>query len=198
MKVGNTLKISVLSFVIVLIFGLMSCKTHCSEFDKTHLSWIPYQANDVIELYSQSMDSTITFSIKNVEASHTTHYSFGSKCGGGSDEIFIEQNENDNFRFHVNIYLHENKITSQNYLIGDTYFSTYSEETKYIFENKEYDVVRILNVAHEGTFKKLIMAKDIGIIGLVDINDNIWVLKTDAKIRKNDTLNNIVIHNVSC
>jgi len=72
-------------FEIGVLCGLISCKTHCPEFDEEILSWIPYQENDVIELYAQSNDSTIIFSIKSVDITHTTHYPSNTKCACGDD-----------------------------------------------------------------------------------------------------------------
>ena len=184
-------------FVIGVLFGLMSCKTNCSEFNEKNLSWIPYQKNDVIELYSQLNDSTIIFSINSVEISHTTHYSSNADCGGCDDYVFINNYNSD---FYVEIYLHENKMGSQNYKIIDTYFSTYSEAKNFLFENEEYELVRIFEMnGSQGTFRKLIIAKEIGIIGLIDIEGNTWTLKTNAKIKRlNKEQRNIVINNVSC
>ena len=175
-------------FVIGVHFGLLiSCKIHCPEFDKEILSWIPYQENDVIELYSQSDDSEISFSITSVKITHTTHYERNTKCGGCSDEIFINNYNSD---FYVEIYSGD-----KSYKIIDTYFLTYSEVKNYLFEGKEYDLVRIFERSRsQGTFLKLIVAKEIGIIGLIDIHGNSWILKTDATIKKP----NILIMKTSC
>ena len=186
-------------FVVGVLFGVISCKTNCPEFDKKILSWIPYQENDMIELYSLSKDSTILFSIESIEVTHTTSYAFGTDCGGCSDDIRINDYNSD---FQLKIYLNENKVRSQNYKIFDTYFTTYSEFTNYLFEDKEYDVVRIFdNNDSKVSFKKLIIAKEIGIIGLIDTEGNTWALKTNAKIRRlndNEQRKGIVINNVSC
>ena len=179
-------------FVIGVLFGLISCKTNCSEFDMKNLSWIPYQENDMIELYSQLNDRTIIFPINSVVISHKTHYAHNTDCGGCTDEIFINDYNSD---FHVAIYLDENKMGSQNYKIIDTYFSTYSEIKNFIFEREEYDLVRIFETNNtQGTFRKLIVAKDIGVIGLIDIDGNTWTLKTNATIKKP----NIQIMKTSC
>jgi hypothetical protein len=53
------------------------------------------------------------------------------------------------------------------------------------------------NNSSNGTFKKLIVAKEFGIIGLVDIHDNTWVLKTNAKNKGTNEQKNIVIKNIS-
>ena len=181
-------------FVTGIFLGLMSCKTTstCPEFDEIILTWTPYQENDEIELYSQSKDSTIIFSITRVEINHTTHYEYGTKCGGCSDEIFINNYNSD---FYVEIYLSDRITGHQSYKIIDTYFSTYSEIKNYLFESKEYDLVRIFETnGSKGKFRKLILAKEIGIIGLIDINGNSWVLKTNAPIKKP----NIMINKTSC
>jgi len=199
----STLKKSIL---IVGIFSLINCTGYqvtCPEFDEEILSWLPYQVDDVIELYSPSKDATIIFSIKNVVVTHKTHYTTGTDCGKCDDEILIR----DYHGFQIEIQLRNNKVTNQVYRIGDTWFLdgnyTYSEIKNFLFEGEEYDVVRIFEKTDsEGSYKKLIIAKDIGIIGLVDIRGNIWVLKTNDNIQRLDESDekekNIVINNVSC
>ena len=56
------LKPIITKFLILLTFGIISCtgfQVNCPDFDEKILSWMPYQANDVIELYSHSKNSTI-------------------------------------------------------------------------------------------------------------------------------------------
>ena len=190
---------SLLIMLVLALLGLMSCKIHCPEFDKEILSWIPYQENDVIELYSQSNDSTILISIKSVDVTHTTSYRGKCDCG---DYIFIGDGDSN---FQIDIRSEGNIIGSQSYQIGNTYFNeydTYSEIENFLFESQEYDIVRIFEKKDsKSTFKKLIIAKDIGIIGLIDNDGNTWTLKTNVKIRKFNEPNerkNIVIKNVSC
>jgi len=185
--------------VVGISLGLISCKVNCPDFDKKFLDWIPYQENDVIELYSPSKDSTILLSIESIEVTHTTSYAVGSKCGGCSDDIRINHYNSD---FHLEIYLNENKVGSQSFKIFDTYFTTYSEQKKYQFEGQEYDVVRIFeNNDSKVLFKKLIIAKEFGVIGLVDNYGNTWALKTNVKIRRlndNEQRKSIIIKNASC
>jgi hypothetical protein len=185
-----------LPFMFVWLLGLTGCSEHCPEFDKEILSWFPFQENDMIELYSELSDSTITFLIKTVVVTHKTQIKFGSKCGGCDDDIEINSDDA-NFRVSVNLY--EGKVENQTYKVGDTNFTNYSERNKYLFENKEYDIVRIFEKTDlKGTYQKLIIAKDIGIIGLIDVEGNTWTLKTSAKIRRLYELGKIVINNVSC
>ena len=190
------------SFVIGVHFGLISCTTHCPSFNEEILSWIPYQEDDVIELYSQSKDSTIILFITSVAITHTTHYSQGSiigckKCRGECyDYIYISDHDGSNFRVDISSY--GDKMWRHNYWIFDTSFDSYSELENFLFEKEEYDVVKIFeNNCSNGTFKKLIIAKEIGVIGLIDIYGNIWVLKNNAKTKKSNERGNVVIKNVS-
>ena len=201
-KILNFTIFVVLSF---LFAGLIGCgiKVDCPEFDEGILSWLPYQKNDVIELYSQSKDSTITFSINIVEITHKTHYTIGTKCGTCDDYIIMNSAYNTS-NFKVDIRLNKNKIERQDYQIIDTFFeehnTIYSELRNYKFENDEYDIVRVFEKTDSrGTFKKLIIAKDIGIIGLVDIHGNTWtLLKPEVKIRRLNEREGVVINNVGC
>jgi len=188
-------KLKVLFITILgVIMGMTSCKKNCPNFNESVLNWVPYQADDVIELYSQSKDSTIIFSIKSIEATHTTHYQSNAKCGGCDDYISITGYDAD---FHAHIEIDGKNIRYQQYRIGDTDFYGHSKSTNFLFEGKEYEEVMIFEKGErEGMFKKLIIAKNFGIIGLIDIDGNTWALQTNGK--KLNTKKNIVIHNVSC
>jgi hypothetical protein len=189
--------------IIVLFFlSLTGCKRNCSDFNKDILNWVPYQENDVIELYCQSNDSTILFSINRVYVEHTTHYSTTSKCGGCVDFVKINQ-YSDDFSFSVEISLSDNKINSYYYKIGDTYFDEYyckySETKNFLFENKEYESVRIFERDDlKGTFKKLILAYGYGVIGVEDIHGKTWVLKNNSELKKEKERGGVEIHNTSC
>lgn len=195
-----------LFFIIVVLLGQVSCNRQitCPEFEEDVLSWTPYQENSVIELYSQIIDSTITFSIRSVAITHTTHYNTGYDCGECFDYIIVTQNDYDNFKFEITISLNKNQVTSQHYWIGDTYFMSgnyiYSELANFLFENNEYDLVGIFEKIDDskGTIKKLIIAKGIGIIGIIDIYGNTWSLKSNVKFEKFDGQENIKINYISC
>jgi len=150
-------------FVVGVLFGLISCRINCPDFDKKILSWIPYQEKDVIELYSQSKDSTIIFSIKDVVIDHTTYYHGKCACG---DYISIRGHDKSDFQIFISS--EGNFIHSQSYQIGDTEFNdndTYTEIKDFLFESIKYDIVRIFEKNNsKETYKKLIIAKDIGII----------------------------------
>ena len=152
-----------LILITSIIFGIMvSChrQVNCPSFDEEILSWIPYQENDVIELHSQSVDTTIIFSIERVEVTHTTHYTTGYKCGTCDDYIGIIQNSHDDFKFSASITINNNKknnkTTNQRYWIkiGDTDFENYSESKNFLFENINYNMVRIFEKTDsKGMFK---------------------------------------------
>ena len=185
---------------IIFIISFISCTTYCPSFNEEILNWIPYQEKDVIELYSQPNDSTLKFSIRNVTVTHKTSYKFGTKCGTCVDDIYIND---DDSNFNVTIYFDKKGIGSQDYKIYDTYFATYNskhtEEKNYQFEDTEYDMVWVFEKTDSnGTFKKLIIAKEFGVIGLIDIHDNTWSLKTNVESKGLNQQRNIVVNNVSC
>jgi len=206
MQTKSLLEMRKLFLILFLPFVLVSChrQISCPEFKDEILRWIPYQENDMIVFYSYQNDSTISFLIKNAEVNHTTHYTTGYKCGTCDDYIFVYSENNDNQKFNIDIHLNTDKLMSQSYYIGDSYFaeynSTFSEENNYLFEGNKYDLVRIFEQNDsKGMFKKLILVKDFGVIGLVDIFGNTWTLKTDTKIKRLDKQEkNIKINYVSC
>jgi len=185
-------------FVIVILFGLITCQETCPKFDEEILSWIPQV--DVIELYFQAKDSTIILPIESVVVTHTANltrgFAIGCKKCAPECYDYISIGDDDSI-FQIDISLRGNYITHQSYRIYDTFFYTFSEIENFIFENTEYDKVQVFNNHSNETFKKLIVAKGFGIIGLVDIHDNTWVLKTNAKNKGTNERENIVFKNVS-
>ena len=180
-----------LFFTIVWLLCLTSCKRiNCPEFYEEMLRWI--QKDDVIELYSHSKDSTIILSISSVEITHTTHYPANTDCAC-EDYIYVNSYDSN---FSVKMFSHND----QSYRIFDTDFSTYSEAKNYLFENNTYDLVRIFDRKNSGgKFRKLIIAKDTGVVGLIDVDGDTWVLKTGVKIKKLDKQDRkITIKNTSC
>lgn len=187
-----------LLFILGVSSMIIGCKVSCPEFQENHLAWIPYEDGDVIELQSQSNDSVMIFLIHNVYVEHKTHYRKMEKCGTCDDFILINNSNDSDFQAHI--YLHENKITNQSYIIKENYFneytSTYSELTNFEFENEIYEKVKIFEKNDsQGAFKKLILAKDFGIIGLIDVDGAIWSLKNGEKRLKQTK---ITINNTSC
>ena len=197
----------IFTIFVLLIFvcsGLINCagyQVNCPEFEEVILSWFPYQESDVIELYSQTKDGAITFSINKVEITHTTHYTTGTDCGTCDDDIVIEGYGSSNLK--IVLFLNKNKIISQRYSIDDSNFKSYSQQNNYMLEGNEYDAVRIFNNASNETFNKLILAKGIGIIGLIDVEGNTWKMKNDVKKRLDESdepedQKKYVIKNRSC
>ena len=183
--------------VIGCLFTVMSCKHQCPSFNNDVLSWIPYQENDVVELYSESNDSIIKFSIKSVIVLHQTEYSNNSKCGTCDDQIEITQNPDDYFEFNVSMSLHKNKLKNQYYRIGGTAFTTCIEYAEYVIFGEEYDRVRVFEADVNQTFKTLFVVKGIGIVGLIDRDDQFWALK-NAKAKESKTGEGIIFSETSC
>ena len=189
---------------ILLIFLSCDRNVSCPEFDNDILRWVPYHENDVIELYTESNNSILAFSINSIEVVHKTGYSTrsgNSDCGTCDNQILVNQDAG-NFGFQIFIDLYEDQINLRGYQISDTYFteynSDYSEQTNFQFGNTKYEQVWIFEKENtEGTFKKLIVAKGVGVAGLVDVDNNIWIFKekTNKSSLKQER---IKITNVSC
>jgi len=196
----RTMQNLLLLFFVVCHLGLISCtqQINCPKYDKKILTWVPYQANDVIELYSQARDSTIIFLINDVTVEHTTDFTLAKDCNSCTDYSYVNNDESEsNFRVYINS--NRNEVSSQHYWVCGSCFYTYTEFKNYTFENKKYDVVRIFDNEEQcshGMLKTLILAKDIGVIGLIDNKDNIWTLKTNVNENRKDR--DVVIINRSC
>lgn len=193
-----------INLFLTLLLILQSCgfQVNCPDFDAETLEWIPYQNNDIIILENSSKESHITLAVNSIYVEHTTHYVTNQKCGTCDDIISINGNETDNNNFLVHIGLNKNRINSQDYLVNGTYFtdynSEYSEHNNYLFDGDVYEAVRIFekSVANE-TYRKLIIAKGYGIVGLVDYEGNAWKL-VDVISSSGGISNNIDIKKVSC
>ena len=196
-----TIRTLLLLFFVVCLIGLTTCirQINCPKFDEKILSWIPYQAGDVLELYSQLKDSTIIFSINSVTVEHITDYKPGFKCMGCESFININQDNHQDSNFRVYLYSNNNDVGSHNYWVLGSCFYTYSEFKNYTLENTNYDIVRIFDNEEQcshGMLQKIILAKDIGVIGLIDIYDNLWTLKIN--VNEGRKRRNIDIINRSC
>jgi len=117
------------------------------------------------------------------------------KCGPECSD-YISVGDDDSM-FQIGISLSGSYITYQSYRIYDTFFDAFSEIENFIFEDTEYDIVQVFNNHSNETFKKLIVAKGFGVIGLIDIYDNTWGLKNNAKSKGTNERGNIVIKNVT-
>lgn len=190
----------------ILISGLallMSCgrQIDCPNFNNEVLDWIPYQNNDTIRLINSSNDSIIILVINEVVIEHTTHYMTNLDCGTCDDQIMINGNETNNNDLQINIGLNENNINAQRYLIKGSYFTEYnsdcSEQADYSFEGVKYNAVRIFEKKETNDrFFKLILAKGLGIVGLVDKNGDVWkIISNDLK---NSMSESVEIKNISC
>lgn len=195
-------KTLVFTFFISVLILTTSCgrKVNCSDFNTDQLQWIPYVNNDTIRLQNSGNDSIIYLPVNNIQVTHTTHYVTNQKCGGCSDQIYVNMESSSNDLI-VSVYLYEGKITTQSFVVKGVYFTDgnnkYSEQTDYTFEGIAYEAVRIFEATDTDVqYRKLIIAKGYGIVGLVEENGNTWKLENAElkSIRSTD----IEIINTSC
>jgi len=164
---------------------MLSCgiKVKCPKFDKDILNWVPYQNNDTIKLVNLKNDSVLLLIIDTLMINHTTYFLTSSDCGGCGDDILVNNYETKDLQ--IMIFISDNTITGQCYTIKGTYFEDdsidyldYIEQPDYLFNGICYDNVHIFENKKTGEkFKKLIVAKEFGIVGLIDKDDNIWFIE---------------------
>lgn len=197
---GKIIQLTIIISGLILIF-CCGRQIDCPDFNNEILEWIPYQNNDTIRLINCSNDSIMKLVINEVIVEHTTHYMTNHDCGTCDDHIMINGNETINTDLQIDIGLNENNINAQRFLIKGFYFteynSDYSELSDYSYEGVKYDIVRIFEKKDTNDrFFKLILAKGLGIVGLVDKNGDVWkILNNDLKNSKSES---VEIKNISC
>lgn len=156
---------------IILIAGItlfIGCKHSCPDFDNDILQWTPYANGESFSLVNKTTDTVVALTVDKVDIHHTTSYDSRNDCGGCDDDLFIE---GENISVYFN--LTENKVKNQEYSVMEFGFSSYSDSENYTFESINYEKVRIFENKNS---QKLIIAKGVGVVGLID-GENIWVLK---------------------
>ncbi len=199
-----------LTTIILLVYSFVffsSSHVSCPEFDKTYLEWLPYQQGDTITFINLTNDSTFEFYITDVYITHTTSYNTRMDCGECSNTIrinpFIEV-AND---LSIDISFEENRIIEEQYTIKVSYFehnarnnsstSSYSELSDYELNGTFYDEVKIFtNYSSSGSFTEIILAQGFGIIALIDLEENTWILKQSTTT--NFDTKSVEIQNSSC
>ena len=174
-------------------WGTVTCPELKESVVESVLVWTPYEKNDTVLFTSKAVDYLQDYSIMliitNVEAQHITQYSAGSKCGGCRDEIRVTGTISGTGFEILTDFDRNNKISYQHLWFTDSYFLSYSTHSTYAVEDVEYKNVRVYNSYNSDNtdkgYKTLIIAKDVGIVGLVDFNDSVWYIK------KNDGAKNV-------
>lgn len=188
-------------FIAALIFDASCGRTiNCSDFNMDMLQWVPYENNDTIRLQDTENDSVINLPVGSIQVIHATHYVTNQKCGGCSDQIYVNMEASSN-DLVVSVYLHEGQITTQSFVVKGVYFTNgndnYSEQADYTFAGKAYEAVHIFEATDtQAPFRKLYIAKGYGIIGLVDKNGHNWKLQNPEL--KSTRSTEVQITNTSC
>lgn len=84
---------------ILILFVFIRCKYECPGFDKTLLTWIPYNTGDELTFTNQNSD-TIKFTIvrKAVSEEEKVKRSCGSECCVSTANIIAESTYDDNYK----------------------------------------------------------------------------------------------------
>ncbi len=182
-----------LFFTIFSLF-ITGCemKVDCPEFDNDLMQWFPYEEGSSITLVNRNSDVEIELKIDRVEIRHTTHYMSNKKCGTCEDYVEINGTNDD---LNISIYLNENSLDAEYYLVKRAGFSDYIFFGSYIVDNKEYLDVKVFeNAITNLDYTKLVIAKGFGIIELVDDNNESWILKQES----GEPIPTVEIKNISC
>ena len=173
---------SILIFISIAL--TVSCdflyKVDCPSFDKNALAWIPYHENQKIIFKNSATNENIHLTISAFVIEHTTHYMTNADCEKCDDIIEINNFAEGVTNLYIYFHLRENELGQMHYEIKGSIFDNYSisaatEYTDYEFNSKVFPEVKILtNNSYDQLFKKLILAKNYGIIGLIDKSDNKW------------------------
>jgi hypothetical protein len=196
MKLMFTKLLSIRICLFFLIFPLFiagcKMKVDCPEFDNNLMKWFPYEEGSSITLVNSSSDAKLELEINKVVIEHTTHYISNQKCGSCEDYVEINETTDD---LNILIYLNENSIGTEYYLVKGAGFYEYTFFGSYVVDSKEYlDVKVFVNATTNLDYTKLVVAKGFGIIELVDDDNESWVLKQDAI----EPIPSVEIKNVSC
>ncbi len=188
--IGTLIKL----FLLIFSLFIAGCemKVDCPEFDPDILQWFPYEDGSSILLVNSNSEAELELKINKVQIRHTTHYMSNQKCGTCEDYVEINETTDD---LNISIFLNENSIDAEYYLVKGAGFSEYTFFGSYIVDNEEYLDVKVFeNTTTILDYTKLFVAKGFGVVGLVDQNNETWVLKQD-----NIELIPIVeIKNISC
>ncbi len=178
-------RLYILSLTIILV--LSSCigiKKKCPEFDDEIMAWIPYEQGDIIKLSNSDLDSTITILIQSQYIDHMESYKTNEKCGQCDDYITINNSQNSQFNYSASTHYQELGVETFYFSINDTLvrFETNVSQIiphyNYNVEGIDYQNVKIYTnqKTSDKNFYCLIIAKNIGIVALIDNYERYWAI----------------------
>lgn len=196
------------------MFGLFnSCgklfwrEVKCRNFEfQDELKWYPGTVGDVITL-SNKENETNEFTIRDKYIHHRTKYISDTGCGCHDWWGIFLTSKNDT----INMYGHSRYIEDKpahkyNYLYFHHNYkqSGFIDEDKsiannYTIEDKTFAQVLIFEYAHteNNQFKKVIIAPEIGVIELIEVNGNVWK-NTDLETKLNIDMKSFEYKETTC
>jgi hypothetical protein len=189
--------------ILIILLTSIACSTkvRCPKFNFRVLDWLPYSIGDSILLINDSRDSTIILTINKIQIDHTTHYIPDLDCGTCDDRIEFNDVSDEIGNLHFELWLNDSNIALEEYFIMDTYFSNsvpnYHFHQFYTFNGDEYENVKVFkNISIDALFSTLIIAKDFGVVGLMDKDSVLWRFLN--KVPREKKPKNYYINNISC
>ncbi len=91
-------KIKIFLFILFL-FVFIGCKYECPGFDKTLITWIPYNVGDELIFVNQQLDTLyLTVTTKSVSEEYEARRSCKNKCCDSKATIMANDEYDDNYR----------------------------------------------------------------------------------------------------
>ncbi|MBN2694771.1 hypothetical protein JXR93_08915 [bacterium] len=185
-----------LLFTLFLVIFLTSCTENCPSFNKDNLKWIPYKEGGSITLYNQELNSSIILPIVKISVSHTSSYEGFNDCGGCLDFVSINSVYAENYLFNYDAFISSGNLSSEEYTFkfndGDIVFSSSESSHKsienYSLNGVNYELVRVFensetytkSLTNEIKYSKLIVAKGVGVIAIIDNQNRVWSIINQA------------------
>ena len=185
--------------IFIVLTSCLGIKKNCPEFDSGLVAWIPYEPGDTLILSNTELDSSLMFVIYSVVyIDHMESYKTNEKCGECQDYISLNINSNEPVRFSYGANTRHQILNFETYdfNINNTFqsFGTYnsqiSEHNDYNIEGMDFSDIKIYqNVkTSDFGFYSLIVAKNIGIVALIDNNEKIWSTNNNTIKNVNHTI----------
>lgn len=166
----------ILTWMIIILNG---CTRKCEDFDNEILDWMPYKVNDKIELSSNS-SSFETLTVSYSEINHSDKIPVMAKCM--CENSFIISLSSDSL--NITIFFENSNEIDQSWIHINGEQMGYSEHLDNLEINGHRYADLIIYEKNELTlmirFKKIIIAKSIGIIAISEMN-NEWRIVDDSK-----------------
>lgn len=184
--------------IILLLFTsmiiiLIGCSKKCEDFNNDIVDWMPYKVTDKIVIFRNSDSDTLTVTFS--EINHTNKIRYGSKCM--CENSFTLNLSSDYLNIDIRFY-NSWAIEQSEFIINDEWMSYLEQLDTMELNGHTFTDVLIFKNANENSslrFKKIIISKSIGIIAIIELNDE-WLIIDYSK--KHTEISDIEFKSTDC